>query len=335
MPTKRKGLSQAGTRPVFVTPMAAQLVEELPDGPEWLYELKLDGYRALLLKDAERVQIRSRNDNDLTRTYPMIVAAARRLKPKQIVLDGEIVAVDKTGRPSFQAMQHRGASPGFEIMYYAFDLLNLDGAELMSVPLEERRAALPALIEGTGLRLSPDLPGSAVEVIAAVRGLGLEGVVAKRRDSIYEPGERSSAWRKVKLQKGQEFVIGGYRPDGETVDALIVGYYDDGDELRFAAKVRAGLVPHVRRSLLKQLRPLRIETCPFVDLPSPKTSRWGGGVSKEDMRVVTWIKPQFVAQIAFTEWTNDGRLRASSFVGMREDKIASHVRREGRGSTSP
>src|SRR4051812_21358364 len=189
--------------------MAARLVDRLPDGREWLYEVKFDGYRALLIKDGARVQIRSRKENDLTATYPSVAAAARRLGTDQAVVDGEIVAVDPSGRPSFQALQHRGAHPGYAIAFYAFDLLHLDGEDLLSRPLIERRAPLAALVEGTGILLSAPLEGSAAHVTEAVRSLGLEGVIAKRRDSAYIPGERSAAWVKVKLDRQQEFVIGG------------------------------------------------------------------------------------------------------------------------------
>jgi bifunctional non-homologous end joining protein LigD len=311
----------------FVTPMAAQSVKTLPAGKEWLYELKIDGYRALLMKDGERVEIRSRRDNVLTRTYRGVADATLRVNADQVMLDGELVAVDASGRPSFQALQHRGSHPGYQIVFYVFDVLHLNGFDLMNLPLSERRELLPQLLEGTGLRQSIELPGTVDEIIAAVRGMGLEGIVAKRRDSLYQPGERSPDWQKLQLQRQQELVIGGYRPDGQNVDALIVGYYDEVG-LRFAGKVRAGLVAHLRRDIARQLRPFHAARCPFADLPNVKTSRWGGGVSAEEMRQIQWLRPELVAQIAFVEWTADHRLRASSFLGMRTDKAASEVRRE-------
>jgi bifunctional non-homologous end joining protein LigD len=311
----------------FVTPMAAQGVKALPSGEEWLYELKIDGYRALLMKDGGHVEIRSRRENELTQTYRGVADATRRVNADQVVLDGEIVAIDDNGRPSFQALQHRGSHPGYQIVFYVFDVLHLNGFDLMNLPLSERRALLPQLLEGTGLRQCPELPGTVDDIIAAVRGMGLEGVVAKRRDSLYQPGERSPDWQKLQLQRQQELVIGGYRPDGQNVDALIVGYYDEVG-LRFAGKVRAGLVTHLRRDIAKQLRPFHADRCPFVDLPNVKTSRWGGGVSADEMRQIQWLRPELVAQIAFVEWTADNRLRASSFLGMRTDKLASEVTRE-------
>jgi DNA ligase D-like protein (predicted ligase) len=309
--------------------MAAQPVTKLPEGDDWIYEAKLDGYRALILKDRARVQIRSRNNKDLTRMYPRVAAAALQLKPERVVVDGEIVALGVDGKPSFQSLQHRGANPTHHIVFYAFDVLHLDGRDITDEPLTKRRARLPEILgRDATLRLSQDLPGSAADVVKAVRAVGLEGVIAKRKDSIYQPGERSADWQKLKLERAQEFVIGGYRPDGSNgVDALVVGYYD-GRELRFAGKVRAGFVPHVRRELLSRLKPLRVKVCPFVNLPDAKSSRWGGGITEDQMGEMVWTRPELVAQIRFVEWTAEGRLRHAAFLGLRDDKAAKDVRRE-------
>src|SRR5688572_1166344 len=228
--------------------MAAQVVQRLPEGDGWIYELKFDGYRALIIKDVERVELRSRNNKDLTGMHRGIAAAGQRLKADQAIVDGEIVALDARGSPSFQALQNRGSShAGHQIVFYAFDLLHLDGKDLTAEPLLKRRARLPRVPDGSGLLLSVDLPGTPASIVEAVRGLGLEGVIAKRKDSLYVPGDRSSDWLKVKLENQQEFVIGGYRPGSNGIDALLVGYYDDTG-LRFAGKVRAGFVPHIRRT---------------------------------------------------------------------------------------
>ncbi len=314
--------------PPFVTPMAARLVDALPEGREWLYEVKFDGYRALLLKNGRRVQIRSRNDNDLSRTYPTLTAAGTRLHADQAVVDGEIVAVDASGRPSFQALQHRSAHPHHAIAFYAFDLLHLDGQDLTRNPLEWRRTHLPAVLKDSGILLSAELPGTAQAVVDAVRRLGLEGVIAKRRDSRYVPGERTGAWVKVKLDKQQEFVVGGYRPGPHGVDALLVGYHENG-RLRFAGKVRAGFTPRVRRDVAAELAALHTSRCPFVDLPNSKTSHWGGGVTAEQMDEMQWVTPALVAQIRFVEWTADGHLRHAAFLGLRTDKPATKIHREG------
>ena len=313
--------------PSFIEPMAARVVQELPDGAEWMYELKFDGYRALLLKNGASVQIRSRNNKDMTALYPPIRAAGARFRAETAVVDGEIVAVDASGHPSFQALQHRSAYPGHSIVLYAFDLLHLDGARLTGRPLEERRASLATVVRNSGVLMSEDLPGSAADVIAAVRGLGLEGIIAKRRDSRYRPGLRTDTWLKLKLELQQEFVIGGYRPGSHGVDALIVGFYD-GKRLRFAGNVRAGFTPHLRRELFAQLRRLHQVRCSFVDLPNSRSARWGGGVTAEQMAEMQWVKPRLVAQVRFVEWTAEGHLRHPTFVGVRTDKTASEVRRE-------
>lgn len=305
--------------------MAALLVDQLPEGEEWSYELKFDGYRAVLIKDAGQVRILSRNRNDLTRDYPMIAAAGKRLGASRITLDGEIVALDASGRPSFQILQNRSKRP--RIVFYAFDVLHLEGNDLTARTLEQRRAFLPEVVSDSGLLISADLPGRAAAVVEAVRGLGLEGVVAKRRGSIYEPGKRTGAWVKFKIQRRQEFVIGGYRPESNAVDALVVGYYV-GRKLHFAAKVRAGFVRHTRLEVFERLKPLETKICPFADLPSKKSSRWGGGITTDEMKQFRWLKPELVAQIRFHEWTDDGRLRSSAFEGLRTDKSAKDVRRE-------
>jgi len=309
--------------------MAAQLVKALPDGPQWLYEVKFDGYRTLLIKSEQQVQLLSRNNKDLTSQFPPIVKAARQLKPAQFILDGEIVVLDPLGRPSFQALQRRGQLPNHMLVYYAFDVLQLDYVDFMSRPLTERRAELPSLIDGRTLRSSDELVGSAAAVAAAVRGLGLEGVVAKRRDSPYQPGARSRDWQKIKFQRQQELVIGGYRPDGSAgLDALVVGHYDAGGGLKFAAKVRAGFVTHSRRELLAQLAPRVTQQCPFVDLPTRSKIRWGAGIMPDEMREFRWVSPDLVAQIRFLEWTAEGRLRNASYLGLRPDKSPVEVHRE-------
>ena len=305
----------------------AKLTDKLPEGDHWTYEVKWDGYRALLLKNGERVRLLSRKENDLTATYPTIEAAGRKLRAETAILDGEIVALDARGKPSFQALQHRSAHRNYAIVFYAFDLLHINGDDLTRQPLAERRQRLPSIIKSSGILVSEPLPGTPQQVIEAVSRIGLEGVVAKRADSHYQSGERSGAWVKLKLDKQQEFVIGGYRSGPNGVDALLVGYYE-GEQLRFAGKVRAGFTPHLRREVFESLKPLEIATCPFVDLPNSKTSHWGGGVTAEQMAEMRWVKPTLVVQIRFVEWTNDGHLRHAAFLGLRSDKRASAVRRE-------
>jgi DNA ligase D-like protein (predicted ligase) len=308
--------------------MVARVVQELPAGGDWLYEVKFDGYRALVLKNGKDVRIRSRNDKDLTRAYPTVAAAASTLRADTAIVDGEVVAVDADGRPSFQALQNRSAHPDHMIVFYAFDLLHLNGDDLTRRPLEERKQRLEEAARGSAMPVSEFLPGSAAQVIAAVQQLGLEGVIAKRKGSRYDAGLRTPAWLKLKLDRQQEFVIGGYRPGTHGVDALLVGYYEDKD-LKFAAKVRAGFTPRLRQDVFSRLKPLHTARCPFVDLPNAREMHWGGGVTAEQMADMRWVKPTLVAQVRFVEWTVDQHLRHSAFLGLREDKAARDVRREG------
>jgi bifunctional non-homologous end joining protein LigD len=261
--------------------------------------------------------------------YPGVAVAGRHLNAAQLVIDGEIVALAEDGRPSFQALQHRASHPKHRIVFYAFDVLYLNGRNLMDEPLVKRRAQLPEIIgPNPTIRLSRDLPGSATAIVEAVRAAGIEGVVAKRRNSAYRPGERSSDWVKLKLEHQQEFVIGGYRPQGSAgLDGLLVGYYA-AKKLQFAGKVRAGFTPHIRRELVERLKPLVTATCPFANLPDASTGHWGGGITAQQMREMQWARPELVAQIRFTEWTADNRLRHAAFLGLRLDKAASEVHRE-------
>ena len=307
--------------------MTATLVQALPEGPEWMYEVKLDGYRALILKSGSHVQIRSRNDKNLSGAYPGVDTATSRINADSVVLDGEIVAIDADGHPSFQALQHRAAHPRHSVVYYAFDVLHLNGIDLTRLRLEERRAELERVVRGSGLRISQELPGTAQQVISAVQRLALEGVIAKRRDSRYDAGQQSGAWVKLKLDKQQEFVIGGYRPGNHGVDALIVGYYE-GRQLRYAGKVRAGFTPHVRRDVFDALKRLHAPKCPFVDLPNSRTSRWGAGITADAMDEMQWVKPKLLAQIRFVEFTAEGHLRHAAFLGLRSDKDAKDVKGE-------
>lgn len=310
----------------FIQPMAALLVDALPTGDDWLYEAKFDGYRALALKEGAKVKLLSRKGNDLTADYPAIREAVAALKAKSALIDGEIVAFDDEGRPSFQHLHHRSAQ-STAIRYFAFDLLHLNGKDLQREPLSSRRAMLQKVLAGADVEFSAELPGSPENVIQAVTEVGLEGVVAKRRDSTYESGKRSGAWQKCKVQLRQEFVIGGYKPENRNFQSIVVGYYEN-KKLRFAGRVRSGFTAAQRAALFELLHPLTTDKCPFTDLPSGKTGHWGEGVTVEDMKKLKWVQPKLVAEIAFTEWTRDGNLRHSQFIGMRTDKDARTVVRE-------
>jgi bifunctional non-homologous end joining protein LigD len=296
----------------------------LPAGDGWSYEVKWDGYRTLALKDGPRVRLFSRNLKDVTGAYPSVVRTLGELKAPSALVDGELVAIDEEGRPSFQALHHQSAHT---VVYYAFDLLQIAGRDLTREPLDVRRQLLAAVAQGTSILVSEPLPGTPAQIEKAVRELGLEGVVAKRRSSRYEAGRRSEAWLKVRFSRRQEFVVGGYKPATAGFDSVLVGYYDRG-RLYYAGKVRAGFTPHARAELMRRLAPIERRSCPFVNLPSARSSHWGEGVTADDMAALTWVKPAVVVEVAFTEWTRDGNLRHAAYVGPREDKPAREVRRE-------
>jgi DNA ligase D-like protein (predicted ligase) len=306
--------------------MMAVSARALPVGPDWSYEVKWDGYRAQAIKDGDSVSLASRNLKNITRQYSAVAATAAGITAKSALIDGEIVVLDAEGRPSFQALHHYDFS-GFSVVFYAFDLLHLNGRDLTRSPLDERRAALANVVAGSGVLLSDPLPGTADEIAAAVRNLGLEGVVAKRRRSTYIAGRRSDSWVKVRFAKHQEFVIGGYKPSATNFDSLLVGCYD-GTKLMAAGKVRSGFTPHLRAQVFEAIDGLQTTRCPFANLPSTRSGHWGEGITAEEMNQLVWLKPQRVAEVSFAEWTRDGSLRHASFLGLRDDKRARDVRRE-------
>jgi bifunctional non-homologous end joining protein LigD len=314
--------------------MMAVAAATLPIGPAWSYEVKWDGYRAIAIKDQDKVILVSRNLRDVTSQYPAVAAAVASLRSLRATLDGEIVALDERGRPSFQALQHRTRT-SLQIVYFAFDLLNLEGRDVMRLPLAERRIALASVVEGSPVMLSEPLPGTPKQIERAVRRLGLEGVMAKRRDSRYEPGKRSGSWVKVRFARRQEMVVGGFKPAGRRFDSILVGYYD-GRDLRFAGKVRAGFTPHLRAELFDRLGRLLMKRCPFVNLPNSagKTSHWGEWITADEMKTIAWVRPVLVVEVTFTEWTRDSGLRHAAFAGFREDKPPRQVRKEERAGRS-
>jgi len=309
----------------FVEPMRAALVPKLPEGPAWQYEVKLDGYRAIAVKAKGEVQLFSRNNLKLNARFPKVAKALEGL-PDGTVLDGEIVAIDENGRPVFNALQNfqRTRQP---IFYYVFDVLELNGESLVHLPLRERRARLERMKFADPVRISHTLEASADDLVRAAREQGLEGIVAKKVSSIYEPGARSGAWVKFKVNQGQELVIGGYIPGGRDFASLLVGYYEKG-KLIFNAKVKNGFVPATRRAVFERLKPLETAKCPFANLPEPKTARRGKALTAEVMQECRWVKPELVAQVEFTDWTEANHLRHSSFAGLRDDKDPREVVRE-------
>ena len=309
--------------------MMAVASSTLPSGSEWTYEVKWDGYRAQAVKNGAAISLASRNLKNITGQFQGVARAASGLRASSAVVDGEIVALDAQGRPSFQALHH-WSTAGLAIVYYAFDLLHLNGRDLLREPLERRRTALREIVDGSEVLLSDPLPGSVSQIASAVRRLRLEGVVAKRGRSMYEPGKRSDAWVKVRFARHQELVIGGFKPNATNFDSVLVGYYE-GRTLLCAGKVRNGFTPHSRAEVFERLRPLVTRTCPFANLPTSRTSHWGEGITADEMTVLRWVKPVLVGEISFVEWTRDGSLRHATFLGLRDDKPPRQVRREASG----
>jgi bifunctional non-homologous end joining protein LigD len=317
-------LPEIGIR--FIEPMLSETVEELPeDSHLWSYEIKLDGYRCLALRDEGGVKLYSRKKNLLNSRFPTIVKALESVEPGMI-LDGEIVALDNNGRPSFNLLQNFRFTAK-QIHFYAFDLLAHGNKNLMGVAFEKRRQLLGILLENIAepIRISESIDGLPKEIVSAAKHLSLEGIIAKRKDSLYQPGKRSRAWLKYKINKVQPFVIGGYTP-GNPFDALIVGYYE-GDSLLYAAKVRNGFVPRVRREIAQKFAGLEENSCPFVNLPEKRRTQWA--LTREEMKNCVWLKPELIAQVEFVEWTPDKHLRAAKFVGLRDDKDAREIVCEG------
>ena len=317
------------TRASFIEPMLLLGVRTLPDdAAHWVLELKMDGYRAVAFNARRTIHLRSRHDKDFSARYPAIARALAPL-PSDTVVDGEVVALDAEGRPSFSILQNYGPSAG-PVVYFLFDVMVLAGRNLRAEPLSERRRlleekVLPRLDEP--VRCSPTFDAPLADLTAAVRAQRLEGLVAKRRDSRYEPGLRSGAWQKMRINRGQEFVIGGFTQGTSSFDALIIGYYT-ADGLVYAARTRNGFTPASRQALFRRLRALEIATCPFVNLPETGSGRWGQGLTAAKMKDCRWLTPVLVAQFEFVEWTPEGHLRHSHFVSLREDISPRDVRRE-------
>jgi len=336
LPVVRGGWSACAQSPctlgkvkaTFIEPMLLLRTEKLPEGADWSYEIKLDGYRALALKSGGKVKLRSRNDNDFNVRYPGIVEALAHL-PDETVIDGEVVAFNADGKPSFNILQNFG--PGKAPLYfYIFDLPMIGGKDIMGKPLIERRATLEKQILpklGEPIRYSPVLHSSLSDLVESVKAQGLEGLVAKRNDSKYEPGLRSGAWQKMRVNQGQEFVIAGYTPSPKNFDALVIGYYE-GSKLIYAARTRNGFTPASRVELFKKIKPLESKECPFANLPEKHAGRWGAGLTAGKMADCRWLQPKLVGQFEYVEWTSEGHLRHSRFVALREDKKARNVWRD-------
>src|SRR5665213_430057 len=305
LPIMQTSVPRPTTNAGFIPPMLLLRTERLPEGPIWLYEPKLDGYRAIAAKAEGRLHLWSRNEKDFGRRYPSIIQALAHL-PDNTVVDGEIVALDEAGKPSFTALQNYGSSQA-PLVYYVFDVMVLAGRDLRAERLNHRKELLEEKVMpplSGPIRPTPELPGTLDELIHAVRAQGFEGLVAKRRDSRYAPGERSGAWAKMRVNWTQEFVIGGYTIGGRHFDALIFGYWE-GDRLMYAARTRSGFTPALREQLHQRFRGLETLECPFANLPEARAGRWGDGLTAAKMKDCRWLKPVLVGRFEFVEWTPD------------------------------
>lgn len=316
--------------PEQLEPMFASL-GKLPANPEqWGYEFKWDGIRAICYSNGKKIRIDSRNLIDITYRYPEFYDLAKALGGRSAVLDGEIVALDRKGRPDFNLLTRRmhlneskveRISRQVPIMYFVFDLLHLDGRSTLRLPYKERRLLLESLgLKHRRLRIPPSLDCEPEMVFETAKEHKLEGIVAKKLDSTYEPGARSKNWIKIKIELGQEFVIGGWTPERgneNRIGALLIGYYDEGMGLRYAGSVGTGFSDVTHTMLVAKLRSLETKRNPFVDA--------------DVKRGAYFVRPVLVADIQYRRWPKDGSVQQASFKGIRIDKSAGEVHRESEG----
>jgi bifunctional non-homologous end joining protein LigD len=309
-----RALLRESARPDNVTPMKAVLTDERFSDPDWIYERKLDGIRCVAIKAEQRVRLLSRNDLSLNARFPEVVEALEADPATDFVLDGEVVAF-AGAQTSFERLQQRGERPT-RVFYYVFDLMHLAGHDTTALPLRARKSLLRKALAFHGpVRLTPHRNRDGEALFREACRKGWEGLIAKRVEAPYVHG-RSRDWLKFKCSAEQELVIGGYTaPRGSRTDlgALLLGYYE-GDKLRYAGKVGTGFGRAELARLAGLLAPLRRDDSPFAD--------------EVRERHTTWVEPSLVAQVGFSEWTRDGRLRHPRYLGLREDKAAREVVRE-------
>src|SRR5438309_11189725 len=310
--------AEKGPMPKTLDPMKAQLFEKAFDDERWLFEVKWDGIRPVTFIDDGKVRLQTRAGRTVDDEYPQLQAVSRLVKAKQAVLDGEIVALDEEGRPSFQLLQNRGREE-HPMQYVVFDIVYLDGQRLFKVPLEDRKRLLRNVVRDSALlKYSEHVVGEGTAFFKAAKEKRLEGIVAKRLDSPYQPGVRSSAWLKIKAILQQEVVVGGFtapRNSRKHFGALLVGVYE-GDKFVYTGHVGGGFDERTLAELYRLMKPLIIKSPPFSGPPPHANEK------------PTWVKPKLVVEVKFSEWTRDGVMRQPVFLGLRDDVEPGEVRRE-------
>src|SRR5688572_14106577 len=322
---KNKTVGRKSAFPVKMAPMLATLVDEPFDTPGWLYEVKWDGYRALAFCNKNKIELRSRNDKSFKEKYYPVTDALEQMNI-QAVIDGEIVVLDKNGIANFSALQNWRSESDGELYFYVFDLLWLNGKDLTKEIFTVRRELLEPLISGDGIiRISQVFDENGLTFFDAAKKMGLEGIIAKKQDSVYNPGFRSSEWLKIKANVRQEMVIGGFtKNDGSSkaFSSLVLGVFENGKR-HYAGKVGTGFNDKHQMEILKLLKPFITKTSPFIENPDVnKPSRFR---PDPPHATAVWVKPQVVCEVSYTEMTNDGVMRHPSFEGIREDKKAKDV----------
>ncbi len=326
MATKLPGRKAAF--PKTFKPMLATLVDKPFDEEGWIYEIKWDGYRAVAMLDKGKVNLISRNNKSFNEKFYPVTAALKKWKINAII-DGEVAVLNESGVAHFGSLQNWRSEADGELIYYVFDILYLNGYDLKGLPLIERRAILKKnLPAATNIRLSENFETTASKFLAGASKMGMEGIMAKKAGSLYEEGERSKEWLKIKANKRHEVVIGGFTQNegsSKTFSSLLVGVYDNG-RLDYMGKIGTGFDDKTQKEILSKMMKLRTEKVPFTETPDVnKPSRFQHNPPKAR---VTWLKPQLVCEVSYTEITDDGVMRHPSFEGMRTDKKARDVMKE-------
>jgi bifunctional non-homologous end joining protein LigD len=319
-----------GRLPKLLSPMQCSVADRPFSSPQWLFEPKLDGYRVIATLNHGEISLASRRGIDCSAEYPWLVEALRHQPYQDAIFDGEIVALDDLGRPSFQLLQNRASEPRPFLVYYAFDVLYRDGYDLRGMPLEQRKTLLSASLvpaPGDRVRIVEAFPEHGQTMYQAALENGMEGIVAKRRDSRYETGKRTDAWLKIKATQSDEFVVGGYTVGSgaraSTFGSLVVGYYKPGaSKLTYVGHAGSGFDEKTLQSLYPRMKAMRIETSPFEG-EIPHIGVWHRPGKADGP--ITWIRPELVAQVKYAERTTDGILRAPVYMGLRDDKAPKDV----------